>query len=355
MAERELWYDNGQPRTTEYYDPGNVKNGTFKAWFKNGQLRKQNVFKHGVPVSEKSWTMEGNPVIEKTYQQGKLNGKTKRWDDRTGQLIEEKQYKLGKLNGLQREWDTDTGKLIKEVTYKNGIPSSARKQYDGKTGELNVVEYLDHHGKLLKHLVDGEASEKRYNHDKVTSERCGYNTPLYDPDEKRRKAQNGDGYAQFKLGQFYQGCTAVEQTMKWYKKAAHNNNLQAINKLITIYQSGDGMFASVKDRKKGWPYKEQAAKLGSVDYQLDVGFEYLPTDFANYLFDDWKQDGYVSPNPTKSLGLFEKSGATRQYTGYLCFWNDVSIWNRYYRFTRKSKRVLFAAAKDNAKAFCSTY
>ena len=306
MAERELWYDDGQPHTTEYYGPGFKKNGTFNDWFKNGQLRSEEVFINGKPVSEKSWTIKGKLVKEHYYKEGKLHGTQRRWDDKSGHLIEEENYQLGKKDGLQREWDRNTGFLVDEVTYKNGTPSSINKTYDGETGELQLLQYIDARGFPLKTLVNGEAPVKRYHKGKFASESCGYST-LYDPEETRQKAKNNDGYAQFQIGKFYQGCNAVEQTMSWYKKAAQNNDLHAIGKLIEIYQSGDGAFASVKDRKKGWPYKEQAAELGSVDYQLDVGFEYLPPDFANYLFEDWKQDGYVTPNPTKSLGLFEKA------------------------------------------------
>lgn len=314
IVERELWYDDGKPQSTEYFEAGMVNNGTFSVWFKNGQKRSEEVYLHGVPVSEKSWTSKGKPVKERYYKEGKLDGTARRWDDKTGQLTDEENYLLGKKDGLQRKWDSETGHLVEEVTYKDGKPSSFSKRYDNQTGELQSMRYIDERGRTLDTLVNGEATNKLFQGGKLVSESCGYGSSLDNPEETRQKAQHNDGYAQFNVGKFYQGCNAVEQTMSWYKKAAQNNNLHAIDKLIDIYQSGDGAFASVKDRKKGWPYKEQAAELGSVDYQLDVGFEYLPADFANYLFEDWKQDGYVTPNPTKSLDLFEKAakqGSTR--------------------------------------------
>ncbi len=58
-------------------------------------------------------------------------------------------------------------------------------------------------------------------------------------------AEQGDDYAQFRMGQIYEmgiaGSPDFDMAAKWYKKAADQGNRQAANNLALLYEKGNGV------------------------------------------------------------------------------------------------------------------
>ncbi|CAB5349485.1 unnamed protein product [Rhizophagus irregularis] len=88
----------------------------------------------------------------------------------------------------------------------------------------------------------------------------------------KKAAKNGNYYAQYKLGRFYQYGYGVEKdevkAFKWYKKAAEQDYSDAQNQLGLFYESG---ISTKKDLKKATNWYKKAADNGNevAQHNLD--------------------------------------------------------------------------------------
>jgi len=118
----------------EYYDDNGIKTGTWKEYYKDGQLSR-----------------------EQEYKNDSLNGFSKRYNN--GFLLENTTYKNGKREGLAKFYKSGTTNLESEVYYENdnfyreimyydsGTTFSIR-EIDPKTKAISV-KYFNPNGSLF--------------------------------------------------------------------------------------------------------------------------------------------------------------------------------------------------------------
>ncbi|MBF9000149.1 SEL1-like repeat protein [Vibrio nitrifigilis] len=279
QAARDYWYDDGTHKMSVTYDEKVRRDGEETYWYPNGKLKKKTHFVHGDERLIQNW-------------------------NKNGQLVEEQSYFKGKKDGRHRKWDPATGQLIFESRYEKGKPTAPRKYFDPKTADLIKIEYLNERGYALNTFVDGHAPVIEYKNNKVVLEQCGSYAVT---DKQKKAANNNDANAQYALGEFYDHCNAIDDMLTWYQKSADNHNDEALNALIRAYDGYATRYKPIIDYKKAWTLKEHAAKRGMPDYLVEVGFDYLPKDFAESIFRDWEQEGYVKPDPAKALQMLSKA------------------------------------------------
>ena len=95
-----------------------VLDGTLKAWYENGQLYYEIVFKNGeLDGLQRDWYENGQLEFENNFKNGEYDGLVRHWNE-NGQLFYEGNYKNGEENGLFRDW-RENGQLIFERVYKD--------------------------------------------------------------------------------------------------------------------------------------------------------------------------------------------------------------------------------------------
>lgn len=89
------------------------------------------------------------------------------------------------------------------------------------------------------------------------------------------KAKSGEAEAQNALGEaYYDGKGVTEnltEAVKWYKKAAFQENAKAQNNLGICYYYGNGV---EEDRKEALKWYTRAAEQGNADAQNSLGYSY---------------------------------------------------------------------------------
>lgn len=114
-GELNLWYENGNRRSTEFYNNGK-KVGLLTTWYESG----------------KEWS-------ETNYKNGKRNGLTIAWY-KSGGKQEQFHFKRGKFEGKQIKW-YKSGKKMAERHYEEGIEIGIRKEWD-KDGKLTYKKTI---------------------------------------------------------------------------------------------------------------------------------------------------------------------------------------------------------------------
>ncbi len=118
-GEYKSWYDNGQPMIQKTYVEGKL-HGYYKEWYLNGQLMYQIEYKDGKENGEyKSWYNNGQIMVQTTYKDGKCDGEYKKWYEK-GKLHTQTTYKDGKYHGKYTKW------------FENGIIMVEKRYIEGK-------------------------------------------------------------------------------------------------------------------------------------------------------------------------------------------------------------------------------
>jgi antitoxin component YwqK of YwqJK toxin-antitoxin module len=121
-----------------------VRDGEWKFWYDNGQLRTTEVYKNGEKLSgSKSYYTDGKLESE-IYYDGKLS--ITYYEN--GQKQTEGIFLKGDIpNGVWKGWH-ENGKINYEATYNNGVNIGITKWYDVK-GKLYLQQEFTN-GKLIK-------------------------------------------------------------------------------------------------------------------------------------------------------------------------------------------------------------
>ena len=96
----------------------------------------------------------------------------------------------------------------------------------------------------------------------------------------RKNAEQGDADAQFVLGLFYYNQGNFEEAVKWYQKAAEQNNPAALNSLASCYRDGKGVPV---DREKA----DELLRL-SFDQGNRAGASPQAQLETRQIFEDWR-------------------------------------------------------------------
>ena len=112
--------DDAEPLMNELDTTKKAKDGLFRKYWSNGQLRYEWEYKDGERAdgTSKSWWPNGKLKQTISWKDGKVDGLSTQWDE-NGQKEDECNYKNGKKDGLWTQW-YDNGQKSLEVTYKNG-------------------------------------------------------------------------------------------------------------------------------------------------------------------------------------------------------------------------------------------
>jgi antitoxin component YwqK of YwqJK toxin-antitoxin module len=136
---RKYW-SNGQLRYEWEYKDGERADGTSKSWWPNGQLKQINIWNNGFRTGlQTTWHENGKKKNEGIDNHGNPEGKTTHWYE-TGQKHREENYKKGVKDGLYTEWYANGQKKF-EVIYKKGLyyELNSDKPYSGE-----VIVYYDY-------------------------------------------------------------------------------------------------------------------------------------------------------------------------------------------------------------------
>jgi antitoxin component YwqK of YwqJK toxin-antitoxin module len=137
------WHDNGQPEIECTFKDGKL-DGRYKEWYENGQLSMVRTYKDGNYDGPcKKWYSNGQLLVEYACKNEIMDGSYKKWNS-NGQLEEECTFKDGKVDGLCKQWYED-GQPKREHTYKDGKEDGLCKEWY-KNGQL-YVEYTHKDGK----------------------------------------------------------------------------------------------------------------------------------------------------------------------------------------------------------------
>ena len=102
-----------------YYWKYEPKNGLYKSWHPNGQMRERCTYKNGKRDGLcESWHSNGRALGRCTYKNKELDGLYESWYS-NGQMSERCTYKNGKKDGLYEQWH-ENGQMLKRFTYENG-------------------------------------------------------------------------------------------------------------------------------------------------------------------------------------------------------------------------------------------
>ena len=139
-GEYERWYMNGQPMLQSVYKDGKL-DGEYKRWHENGQLWDQCVYKNGKLEGEyKTWYENGQLRVQCVYKNGERDGEYNRWD-KTGQLDTHVWYRHGEIVDLSTE---EYAEAARKIWFDAWIPHwySPHKQKPGFVRNMRELENL---------------------------------------------------------------------------------------------------------------------------------------------------------------------------------------------------------------------
>jgi antitoxin component YwqK of YwqJK toxin-antitoxin module len=122
------WHSNGQVCKTITFTDGKP-DGQWEVYRPDGTRLSRQSYTKG--LRHGTWITSGKdgetPMLEVTYDQGKLHGKRVSYNDK-GQKRQEMNFQNGLLHGVMIEWD-DNGKKTAETVFENGKRSGPITRY----------------------------------------------------------------------------------------------------------------------------------------------------------------------------------------------------------------------------------
>jgi antitoxin component YwqK of YwqJK toxin-antitoxin module len=142
-------YKNGQLKIKATYKDG-IPDGLYKEWWENGRLKLEMTYKNGERNGLfRSWNYRGGLMGKRTYVKGDIDGITNGWFY-DGRLSSTGNYINGKKEGVHKMWSYEDHSILWSLeTYKNGQLDGESKFWDDKTGELIRIRIYKG-GKLVK-------------------------------------------------------------------------------------------------------------------------------------------------------------------------------------------------------------
>jgi TPR repeat protein len=125
------------------------------------------------------------------------------------------------------------------------------------------------------------------------------------PDVTKTMTEQRDAYAQYRMGYRYANGDGVEknlvESLKWYRKAAENGQIEAQYRLGFIYEQGRGVPVNYVESASWW---RKAADQGHAGAQFSLGYCY------------GRGEG-VPRNPSEAAKWFRKSADQGNTSAYL--------------------------------------
>ena len=154
------WFDNGQIKITGNYNK-NLKDGEWINYYISGKIMSKENYKNDQINGEFIEYYENDQIKQKYVMMNNLlEGKLLVWYS-SGKKHNEINYKFGKKNGITREWNED-GELIKEMTYEFGKNTSLIGTWLNNN-KVKLTYYKD--GLCVAYYASGKESKVRYTFD----------------------------------------------------------------------------------------------------------------------------------------------------------------------------------------------
>ena len=148
------YWPNGQVKTVASYKDG-VPEGVRREYSESGEIRMAYIFTEGIMIGEgvlngdgskegkwKEYFKDGNLRAEGKYKDGKRVGEWKFFHE-NGQLEQTGNYSFdGQLNGTWR-WYYPSGKLLREETYYEGLEDGLMIEYNEDGSVIAEGEYIE--------------------------------------------------------------------------------------------------------------------------------------------------------------------------------------------------------------------
>ena len=194
-----LWWDNGIKRSETNYENGKV-NGKSISWYESGKLKSVSNYQEGKKIGwQREYTETGEvlyevnlvngngkisyklPGTDITINQEYLNGKTvspengKVSDQFFGNMIIEKTFENGQLNGVYTRRKLQSKKIVYETNYKNGLKQGKEKSWHNNDQLREEGQYENdlEHGVWQEWYENGKLKSLRtYNYGKEVSKKC---------------------------------------------------------------------------------------------------------------------------------------------------------------------------------------
>ena len=154
-GKQEEYFENGQMAKSGFYS-GGIQEGLFQEWHENGKLTFEGSYVKGNKEQEfKQWYPDGTPKLAKSFKNNLFHGDHFEWYE-NGQMALEAHYHLGKEDGLYRIWN-EKGTLLLKQTFVEGIPIGSYISYypDGKKKEIKYFKEGKKEGKWERFYEDG--------------------------------------------------------------------------------------------------------------------------------------------------------------------------------------------------------
>jgi len=125
------YHPNGKCSFLYFLKDGKL-DGFCRAWHETGQIRIEEVFTLGRPISSKEWFASGQIKSEIPYKEGKIHGVRKTWYE-NGQLLRQCPYIEHMRHGVATTW-YPTGRMKSEEKFESGLSHGINTYWreDGK-------------------------------------------------------------------------------------------------------------------------------------------------------------------------------------------------------------------------------
>lgn len=338
IVEETSYYLNGQKEVTIIYEGGNIKDGNYTFYHKNGKAKKQCITKDGkFSGAVKVYFDNGTLNEEANYTKGTLDGPYVSYYE-SGQLKEKYSYNNGKEDGPYEEY-YENGKLSEKGIYNKGKKDELTKY--SKTGKIYAVMSLGSNIPVKIKFTD-EDNKVIFNEE---NKKGLYNYRLFYPSGNKSVDMkiSDKGYRDGSLTFYYN--TGAKSEVSNYKEG----NLEGTS--ISYYKDGkvkdeehyandhlDGYYKSYYNngtiQQEGW-YKE-GKKQGLWKYYYVNGKlkneKYFLNDEFNGYYKDYNTNGEMTDKYMYSYGSVV-AHACYDTTGAL---TDSIVYNRgngHYKFT----------------------
>jgi len=150
------WYSNRWRKIDFYYWNG-AKQGIWRTWYPNGQLKNIGQFVSNQPTgTHAAWFETGVTSRRISYRNGRQHGKLTQWHENS-QIKKQSNWSDGIQQGSYRAWHQN-GKLQEESSWKKGKRHGPRNQWHEngqKMSESNYSQGLKH-GRITAWYPDGK-------------------------------------------------------------------------------------------------------------------------------------------------------------------------------------------------------